>query len=659
MPWLKWLQPTSSISELLWPKVSGEQFKNELRRWSSLSFLSGIGAFSDMAPWLISLIMIGHVSTVELAALGLIEVWLYSFLEVIWSGIGLTESVFVSQAHGKKNLLAMRGWAFISVIVMTFGNVIITVLCVTAAPTLKAFGLDPTLCDIGQVYAYYIIPAMFIEGFNICAATYLCSVQAPRIPTFIHLFGVFIDIPVSYFFIFGKGDKDKFISNALVGSALGWIFSAGFVMLLNIGAVAYLWGKELEYGDNDQVEDDTDGDIILRGDSKTKKAAQHEHLQLAPALASDGDNIPRSKSLGGGGFGVGFRKNSGIQTVLSTTLAIQSAAAPGRDRTTTGGSARSRATTGESQGMYARLLSAGSRLGGGDDDDDDESDDSEEKNADASLPSVIQWSKNRHRWRVYSCQAVPNCFTVLLQCCVFTVLSFMAANLGTVEIAAHNQNIALLEVAFTFVSGMAEGTSIRVGYHVGRGNVECAKLVTQIAFAVNATVGILVGLLGYYFRFELASCLSSDPDVVALSVQLAPILWGTFALFSIGDQALGVLEGQGRAVAQAVAFFIGAVGVTIPLAFLSFFTTDYGLVGLWYALLIGFLLSEIIGLVLVLWYSNWEQAVQDAINRIEADAQASKHGEQDDDDAEWHTKIIQIKKTSSRDTTEEPGSMLN
>jgi Na+-driven multidrug efflux pump len=306
--------------------------------------------------------------------------------------------------------------------------------------------------------------------------------------------------------------------------------------------------------------------------------------------------------------------------------------------------------------VYERLLSATSLLPNDAEDSDEDDARGEEgedgAGADASIPSVFRWLSKRRRWRVYSSQAIPNCLTVLVQCSVFTVLSFLAANLGAVEIAAHNQNIALLEVAFTFVGGMAEGTSIRVGYHVGKGNVEAAKLVAQIAFCVNTVLGLCVGFIGYYFRRELASCLSSDPAVVDVSVQLAPLLWSTFALFSIGDQALGVLEGQGRATAQAVAFLVGAVGVTIPLALISYFCTDYGLLGLWYALLIGFLLSELIAIVLVVYYSNWQQYTQEATARVN-DADGPDEDVwtplQSKQDAELLDKIIQIKRTTSRD----------
>ena len=656
------LRPTSAASDLLWPNVSSSVFVNECRRWGSLSFLSGIGLFCDSAPWLISLIMIGHVSTQDLAALGIIEVWLYSFLEVIWSGLGLTESVLVSQAHGKKNLLAMRGWAFFTVIAMTAGNCFITVLCLTAAPTLKGFGLDPILVDIGQTYAYWMIPACFVEGLNICIATYLCSLQAPRIPTLIALLGVFIDIPVTYFFIFGKGGDGRFFSNALIASAMGWLVSAAVVFLLNVAALAHLWGKELEYGDKEEEEEEEEGGgavMVLNGDSASKKKQQME------AVTRGGETVTRvrNKSLGGGGGGgggargggarggVGFRRNSGINAAVSSTLSTSTSESSTTE--TAASSPRDRSATGESgQGLYARLLSAGEKLGN-DDDDVEDDDDGEREAADAK--SILRWSGSKRRWRIYSKQAAPNCLTILLQCSVFTVLSFLAANLGAVEIAAHNQNIALLEVAFTFVGGMAEATSIRVGFHVGRGNIEAAKLVAQIAFAVNAALGIVVGLVGYYFRRELASSLSSDPAVVAVSVELAPLLWGTFALFSVGDQALGVLEGQGRASAQAVSFLVGCVAVTIPLALLSYSVTDFGLLGLWYALFIGFLLSEILAFVLVLWYSNWAKAVSDAVGRTEAEADDdSAEDQQWEQDQELLHKITQIRKTgASRDEAEE------
>lgn len=80
-------QRRSSLRELLSPKVTVAQIKREIRQWSYLSFLTGVGNFSEMTPWLVSLIMIGHVSTQQLAALGLVEVWLYSFLEVLWTGL--------------------------------------------------------------------------------------------------------------------------------------------------------------------------------------------------------------------------------------------------------------------------------------------------------------------------------------------------------------------------------------------------------------------------------------------------------------------------------------------------------------------------------------------------------------------------------------------
>jgi Na+-driven multidrug efflux pump len=41
--------------------------------------------------------------------------------------------------------------------------------------------------------------------------------------------------------------------------------------------------------------------------------------------------------------------------------------------------------------------------------------------------------------------------------------------IGDVEMAAMNVNVAILEVLFRFLHGMADGTAVRVGFHIGSG----------------------------------------------------------------------------------------------------------------------------------------------------------------------------------------------
>ena len=617
-------------------RFSHRAFASEFRKWSFLSLLAGLGLFAENLPWLISNIMIGHVSTEALAALGLVEIWLYSFLEVIWSGVGLTESVMVSQAHGKRRLVAMRGWAVISLAVMTAGNVVITCLCLTVGPTLKAFGLNPALVDLGKVYALYLIPAIFIEGVNVCTSTYLCSLQAPVIPTVIRLFGVLVDVLVSYIFIFGIAHQPSVFHNALIGSAIGWIASAGVILVLNFCAVVYLWGHELEFGD-----DEADDDLWADGKKMAGGGANVSTLQTSPRTHAAALHA-RAKSVPGRQTSGGFRKTSASSVSALVKGVLQTST------TTTS--------------IYERLL-------GEEDEDEDEDEDggavdpvaASDIGTTTSLAAVVKWVKHPRRWQTYAKQALPNCLTILLQCSVFTFLSFLAANLGTVEIAAHNQNVALLEVAFTFVGGMAEGTAVRVGFHIGRSNAEGAKTVVALAFAVNVLVGLAAGSLGYIFRSELANCLSSDPEVRAVSVTLAPLLWGTFAFFSVGEQALGVLEGQGRAAEQAGAFLIGCVGVTVPLALVSYFATDYGLVGLWWALFVGFLLSEVIAVWLVVFHSDWDRLVAYASNRLVTDDEDEKAQEKErENNEQLMNSIMQIAASAasrSRDDQEALGSL--
>ncbi len=60
---------------------------------------------------------------------------------------------------------------------------------------------------------------------------------------------------------------------------------------------------------------------------------------------------------------------------------------------------------------------------------------------------------------------------------------------GENQIAAHNANIALLEIAFTLARGMGESTSIRVAYHLGRGYVYVCVCICVYSYNLHIGEG--------------------------------------------------------------------------------------------------------------------------------------------------------------------------
>jgi len=532
----------------------------ETRIWVKLGFWAGLREFADLFPWLASLSFVGHVSTMDLAALSLVEVFIYTLMDLTWWAVSMTESVLVSQAHGSRCLLTMRGWAMMSFVVITICNFALTLLCVACKETLLTFGFDAIIAERGATYARFIIPAFYAEGATICIATYLTAFQEAVLPAYIQLIAGLLHLLVTYILIFGIGSFQG-MDDALKASALGWIISSSISCCLEGYAMHQLWGKELNYAEID----DPDGDIvqdqlIIFENQETGKSTEVTVKVPNMTLFTSDPH-----------FDVRGRK--------STKLHVKSPLLP--------------------KEFEYRVLDDGSnssRLG-------------------MNFPWVCSWVLNRRRWLKYSKQALPNFATTGMQTLSMFVMSMFAAKLGPFQIAAHNSSVALFEVLYTVVQGMGEGTSIRIGFHVGKGDVYAAKVVMWISLVVSLLWGIFAAGAGYLFRYDLAGFLSNDPEVQALFVSLAPLVWGSYAVFSVGGQCLAVLDGQGRAPAQAVSFLIGSWLTSVPLFIYSSFRTDWGLRGLWAALVIGYMVTLGVA-ALYIQYSNWNDIIDCAKERV-------------------------------------------
>jgi Na+-driven multidrug efflux pump len=164
---------------------------------------------------------------------------------------------------------------------------------------------------------------------------------------------------------------------------------------------------------------------------------------------------------------------------------------------------------------------------------------------------VWEWINRWSRLAIYLRQVIPNFVAVFIENFTYFLMTSFAIQLGDKPIVAHNINMLLLGVLSTITYGMCEATSIRIGYHIGRRDVEAAKTVILIATVGSAVVSWTIAAVMVLFATELTSLFTDDSDISRLSVSIAPIVWSAYALFCTGSQLLAVLKGQGRAREQA------------------------------------------------------------------------------------------------------------
>jgi len=218
-------------------------------------------------------------------------------------------------------------------------------------------------------------------------------------------------------------------------------------------------------------------------------------------------------------------------------------------------------------------------------------------------------------------QALPNFVGQALEILQLQILAGVAARLGEADLAAHNALVNFFMLASCFMFGAVRGTSVRVGACLGADRIDLARQTTVVSLAGLGALGVASGAAVAAARAPLARVFTSDPVVVALVEPLLPLCAGCLVGFSLEFTAIGVLLGQGRVLAVTVAVLIGNWCVCIPLAFVFTRVLGLGLLGVWWALVIGYSTVTVLTLVL-LWRSDWARLRDDAIERSRTDGDA-------------------------------------
>jgi len=218
-------------------------------------------------------------------------------------------------------------------------------------------------------------------------------------------------------------------------------------------------------------------------------------------------------------------------------------------------------------------------------------------------------------------QALPNFVGQALEILQLQILAGVAARLGEGDLAAHNILVNFFMLASCFMFGAVRGTSVRVGACLGADRIDLARQTTVVSLAGLGALGIASGAAVAAARAPLARVFTSDPAVVALVEPLLPLAAGCLVGFSLEFTAIGVLLGQGRVLAVTLAVLAGNWMVCIPLAFVFTRVLEYGLLGIWWALVIGYSTVTVLTLIL-LFYSDWPRLRDDALERSRSDGDA-------------------------------------
>ena len=218
------------------------------------------------------------------------------------------------------------------------------------------------------------------------------------------------------------------------------------------------------------------------------------------------------------------------------------------------------------------------------------------------------------------------------------LISYFAIRIGEVELAVQNSTMTVFMVLSSVMFGLVAAATVRVGHWLGAGRPKAARKTALICLRCSLVIGAVTGLSFLLLRNYLGHVFSNDREFQLLTADVCLIVAPCYILLSVFYTSMAVLDAQARPMVVALSFVVGAWGVSVPLSYLFAFVLGQGLLGLWYAMCIGYSVVTLVsGMAALL--SDWKRSSVEAMLRSEKkketeaqEAEAGSGCEEDDDE---------------------------
>lgn len=196
---------------------------------------------------------------------------------------------------------------------------------------------------------------------------------------------------------------------------------------------------------------------------------------------------------------------------------------------------------------------------------------------------------------------LPVALALFFEVTLFAVVALLVSPLGIVNVAGHQIALNFSSLMFVLPLSLGVATTIRVGFRLGQGSVEAAKVAAWTGQAVGIMMAAATALFTITFREQIALLYNDNPQVVALASQL--MLLAAIYQFSDSIQVIGSGILRGYKDTRSI-FFITLVAywvVGLPsgylLALTDWIVSPMGPAGFW----CGFILGLTSAAIMMLW----------------------------------------------------------
>lgn len=193
-------------------------------------------------------------------------------------------------------------------------------------------------------------------------------------------------------------------------------------------------------------------------------------------------------------------------------------------------------------------------------------------------------------WRLTSL-GLPVALALFFEVTLFAVVALLVSPMGIVEVAGHQIALNFSSLMFVLPLSLGVATTIRVGYRLGQGSTEQARIAAWTAQGVGVTMAACTALFTVVFRHQIALLYNDNPAVVMLAAQL--MLLAAVYQFSDSIQVIGSGILRGYKDTRSIFFitFIAYWMLGLPSGYLLALTdvivSPMGPAGFWCGFIIG------------------------------------------------------------------------
>lgn len=138
---------------------------------------------------------------------------------------------------------------------------------------------------------------------------------------------------------------------------------------------------------------------------------------------------------------------------------------------------------------------------------------------------------------------LPVALALFFEVTLFAVVALLVSPLGIVNVAGHQIALNFSSLMFVLPLSLGVAATIRVGYRLGQGSTEQARVAAWTAQGVGIGMAVITAIFTVTFRHQIAQLYNDNPAVVTLAAQLM-LLAGIYQISdSVQVIGSGILRG--------------------------------------------------------------------------------------------------------------------